>query len=104
MLYVTTRDKNEISTAYRTLGQDRGDDGGFFVPFQLPKLDRDLIDGLKNKTFGQNVADVLNLLFKARLDGWDVDFCIGRYPTKLVAMSHRIVFAEVLSGSLSPHT
>lgn len=95
MLYVTTRDKTNVCTAYRTLGQDRGDDGGFFVPFHMPKLDREQIEELKDKTFGQNVADVLNLLFKARLDGWDVDFCIGRYPTKLVTMSHRIVFAEV---------
>lgn len=95
MLYVTTRDKNEVSTAYRTLGQDRGESGGFFVPLQLPALSREQIEELKNRTFGQNVAEVLNLLFKARLDGWDVDFCIGRYPTKLVAMSHRIVFAEV---------
>ena len=95
MLYVTTRDKTDVSTAYRTLSQNRGDDGGFFVPFQMPNLDREQIEELKNKTFGQNVADILNLLFKARLDGWDVDFCIGRYPTKLVAMSHRIVFAEV---------
>lgn len=95
MLYVTTRDKSDVYTAYRTLGQNRGEDGGFFVPFQMPKLDREEIEKLKEKTFGQNVADILNLFFKARLDGWDVDFCIGRYPTKLVAMSHRIIFAEV---------
>ena len=95
MLYVTTRDKTNVCTAYRTLGQDRGEDGGLFVPFQLPALDREQLDDLRNKSFGQNVAEVLNLLFNARLDGWDVDFCIGRYPTKLVAMSHRIVFAEV---------
>ena len=95
MLYVTTRDKTNVNTAYRTLGTNRGDDGGFFVPFQMPKLTQEQLNDLKNKTFGQNVADILNLLFKARLDAWDVDFSIGRYPTKLVAMSHRIVFAEV---------
>lgn len=95
MLYVTTRDKNDAYTAYRTLGENRGKDGGFFVPFQNIKFTREQIDGLKEKTFGQNVADILNLFFNARMDGWDVDFCIGRYPTKLVTMSHRIVFAEV---------
>lgn len=95
MLYVTTRDKTDVYTAYRTLGQNRGEDGGFFVPFQMPHMDREQIQELKNKTFGQTVADVLNLLLNARLDSWDVDFCIGRYPTKLVAMSHKIVFAEV---------
>jgi threonine synthase len=34
------------------------------------------------------------MFFAARLDGWDVDCCIGRYPVKLVPMSHRIVLAE----------
>lgn len=95
MLYVTTRDKTNVCTAYRTLGRNRGDDGGFFVPFQMPKPDADQLAQLKDKSFGQNVADVLNLLFNARLDSWDVEFSVGRYPTKLVAMSHRIVFAEV---------
>lgn len=95
MLYVTTRDKNDAFTAYRALGEDRGPDGGFYVPFQLPHFDREQINELKNKSFGQNVADILNLMFSARLDGWDVDFCIGRYPTRQVAMSHRIVFAEL---------
>lgn len=94
MLYITTRDKTDAYTAYRTLSDNRGSDGGFFVPFQMPRLDRDAINSLKEKSFGQNVADILNLLFSARLDGWDVEFCIGRYPAKLVAMSHRIVFAE----------
>lgn len=94
MLYITTRNKHDVYTAYRTLNEDRGTDGGFFVPFQMPHVDRDAICALKDKSFGQNVADILNLLFSARMDGWDVDFCIGRYPTRLVAMSHRILFAE----------
>ena len=95
MLYVTTRGKADVYTAYRTLGQDRGEDGGFFIPFQLAPFTQEEILKLKEKSFGQNVADILNLFFNARLDGWDVDFSIGRYPTKLVAMSHRIIFAEV---------
>ena len=94
MLYVTTRNKNDAHTAHKTLTSDRGADGGFFVPFQMPVLSEDEIDALKDKTFGQCVADILNLFFSARLDGWDVDFAIGRYPIKLVPMSHRIVVAE----------
>ena len=94
MLYLTTRDKNDAYTAHRTLSDQRAPDGGFFVPRQMPVLDRSAIAALKDKTFGQNVADILNLLFSTRLDGVDVEFCIGRYPVKLVAMSHRIFFAE----------
>lgn len=64
------------------------------MPFQMPELNREQILALKDKTFGQIVADILNLFFSARLDGLDVDFCVGRYPVKLIAMSHRIVIGE----------
>ena len=94
MLYITTRNNNDAYTAYRTLGQGRGPDRGLFIPFQMPHLDKEQIYALREKSFGQNMADILNLFFKARLDGWDVDFCIGRYPAKLVPMSHRIMVAE----------
>ncbi len=94
MLYVTTRNKNDAHTAHKTLASDRGADGGFYVPFQMPVFSAEDLAALKDKAFGQCIADVLNLFFSARLDGWDVDFCIGRYPVKLIPMSHRIVVAE----------
>lgn len=94
MLYVTTRNKNDAHTAHKTLTTERAPDGGLYVPFQMPVMTKEDILALKNKSFGQCVADVLNIYFSARLDGWDVDFCIGRYPVKLVPMNHRIVVAE----------
>lgn len=94
MLYVTTRNKNDAHTAHKTLMCDRASDGGLYVPFQFPSVGADDLQQLKDKSFGQCVADILNSFFSARLDGWDVDFCIGRYPVKLVPMSHRIVVAE----------
>jgi len=94
VLYITTRNNNDAFTAHRTLGQGRGPDGGLFVPMQMPHVDEAYIRSLQDKTFGQNVADILNLFFKCRMDGWDIDFCLGRYPAKLVTMSHRIMVAE----------
>lgn len=94
MLYLTTRNNNDAFTPFRTLAQGRGPDGGLFVPFQMPCLDRAQICQLEEKTYGQNIADILNLFFNARMDGWDVDFCIGRFPFRLVPMSHRVMVAE----------
>ena len=95
MLYITTRDHSDAYTAHRVLGDNRAADGGMFLPMQMPVLSKEQISDLQNKTFGQNVADILNLFYKSRLDGWDIDFCIGRYASKLTAMSHRIYVAEV---------
>ena len=95
MLYITTRDHNDAYTAHRVLCENRAADGGMFLPMQMPKVSDEQISDLQNKTFGQNVADILNLFYKSRLDGWDIDFCIGRYSSKLTAMSHRACIAEV---------
>lgn len=95
MLYVTTRNKNDAYTAFRALNENRGPDGGLYVPFRIPKLEPSQIEGLKDQTFGQCVAQILNLFFSARLEGWDVDFSIGRSPAKLTPMSHRIMVGEL---------
>jgi len=94
VLYITTREKNDHFTAYRTLCNEYGPDGGLYIPFQKIKFSSDEIAQLKEKSFGQCTADILNTFFSARLDAWDVDFCIGRYPVKLVPMSHKIIVGE----------
>lgn len=95
MLYVTTRNTAEQYPALRTLGQNRGPDGGAFAPFRLPVFDREEIEGLKDLSFGGSMALVLNQLFLPRLDGVELDFALGRNPVKLTEMSHRIAVAEL---------
>ena len=94
MLYVTTRDSQDAYTAARSLSENRCPQGGFFVPMRLPSFDRRQIDALAEKSFSQNMAEILNLLFGTRLDGWGVEFGIGRYPVKLVPLNGKITVAE----------
>lgn len=94
MLYVTTRNNQDAYTSNRALCENRGPDGGMYVPFKMPAFSPAEIDALGEKAFGQRVADILNLLFGTRLTGWDVDFCIGRSATRLIPMSHRIAIGE----------
>lgn len=94
MLYATTRNNSDPVTAHRALTDLCAKDGGLYIPYRLPELSSEEIAALKDKTFGQAAADILNLFFGCRLDGWDVDFAIGRYPIRCVPMSHRIVIAE----------
>lgn len=49
---------------------------------------------MSQKSFGDNVAFILNTLFHTKLTGWDVDFCIGRYPVRLEPLKQRIIMAE----------
>ena len=94
MLYLTTRTLHDTYTAARAMSEDRGPDGGFFVPLKLPRLDRQQINGLADKSFSQNVADIINLFFPVQLDSWAVEFSIGRYPVKLISISSREMVAE----------
>lgn len=94
MLYITTRDDKDAYTAPRTWKSDRAPDGGMFVPFKIPSLEQDEINALKGKTFGQTVAEIINIFFSVRLTAWDVDFCIGKNPVKTVSMNHRLIVAE----------
>lgn len=94
MLYITTRDRNEVFTAARTLQQPTSENQGPYVPFRFPAYNSDEIAALKEKSFGQCIADLLNRFFTAQLTGWDVDFSIGRNPVKIVTLDRRTPIAE----------
>ena len=94
MLYLTTRTLHDTYTPARAMSEDRGPDGGFFVPMKLPGLDRQQVKGLANKSFSQNVADIVNRFFSTQLDSWAVEFSIGRYPVKLIPIGSRETVAE----------
>ena len=104
MLYITTRHGDDAYTAYRALTNDVGPDGGGFVPFRLPALSTEEILNLKDKTFNQIVAEILNMFFALRLNGLDLDLIVGKGTARLVPMNHRIIVAELWhnqNGSLS---
>lgn len=69
-------------------------DGALFVPFRMPQLSTEEILALKDRSFCQNIAQILNLFFGCGLTGWDVEFIIGRTPVKFHTITHRIFVAE----------
>ena len=92
MLYATTRNKTDTYTAHRALWEDRAPDGGFFVPFRMPAVD---IQRVKDGSFSDAVADVLNLFFSAGITAWDIDCAIGKSAAKIIAMPHRVLLAQL---------
>lgn len=94
MLYVTTRVKGDTFTSAHALNENRGPEGGFFVPMRLPSLSESEILAMGEKPFGQNMADAVNPLFGTRLDGWAMEFAVGRYPVKLLNAGNRTLIAE----------
>lgn len=94
MLYVTTRNNRDAFTSNRALTENRCPEGGHYLPFRHPLFPEEELAALLDKSPGQCIAEILNLLFRAKLTGWDVDFCIGRHPVRLENLQHRILLAE----------
>lgn len=99
MLYATTRSNAVVETAYKAIHLDCASDGGLFAPFRLPKLEKGDILALADRSFGQNMAEILNAFFGCSLTGWDVEFSVGRNPVKMHTITHRILIAEVWHNS-----
>lgn len=95
MLYISTRNHTDSFTAYRALREKCAPDGGMFLPLRFPKFSKEEITQYTHKSFGQTVADILNLFFSAKLTAWDVECCIGRNPVRLQVMNHRLVLAQI---------
>lgn len=94
MLYITTRNNRDAYTAQRVLRENRGPDGGMYLPFRPPSFSQAELDALGEKSFNQCVAELLNRMFNTKLTGWDVEFCTGRYPVRLESLRNRIIMAE----------
>lgn len=95
MLYVTSRDRSDAFTAYKTLCSDTASDGGLYVPYILPELEAADLHKMSTQTYGETVAQILNIFFSAKLTGWDVDLCIGKNPVKTVPVGRKVIIAEI---------
>ena len=94
MLYVTTRSDTDHYTANRALMEMRAPDGGLYLPMQIPCWSPEQIQDMKNHTFFENFAQILNGFFSVHLSDWDVKICFGRNPIAMVSVGPRISVAE----------
>lgn len=104
MLFVSTRNKTDSFTAYRVLQSDRASDGGCFAPFRLPHFSEEEITALKDKSFSEIVAGILNTFFSRNITSWDVEFSIGRTPFRLEKIGQKVTFAELWHNSASNYS
>ena len=101
MLYATTRSKTDTYTAHRALMEDKAPDGGFFIPFRMPMVQS---DKLKDCTFSDAVAEILNLFFSTGITPWDVDCCIGKSAANILAMPHRVLLVQLWNNLKGDYT
>lgn len=99
MLYRTTRSKHDVVTAYKTVHTDCYVDGGLFLPFRMPKVNKVQIEELTDSSATQTIANVLNELFSCALTAWDVEVAIGRNPIRMATVGRQITAVEHWLGN-----
>lgn len=90
MLFATTRSKTETYTAHRVLHTNTAPDGGFYIPHRMPILEKSQILRLREQSFSQSVAQILNLFYGKEYTAWDIDCCIGRNAADVVAGNQKV--------------
>lgn len=93
MLYVTTRGEREIFTGHWAMTNDP--DKGQTIPRQEPRFDGEFA----RRTFNQNIAYVLDLLYRENISAWDVDLALGKHPMEIAELGSRTLEARLWWGS-----
>lgn len=99
MLYATTRGKHDVVTAYKAAHTDCYSDGGLYVPFRMPKFQKEQLEQLADTTPAQIIADVLNLFFSCDLTASDVERAAAHRPVECVTLGRRLLAAELWHNS-----
>ena len=93
MLYVTTRGEREVFTGHWAMTHDP--DKGQTIPRQEPEFD----GNFAGRTFNQNIAYVLDALYRERISAWDVDMALGKRPLVIADLNSRTLEARLCWGS-----
>ena len=93
MLYVTTRGEREIFTGREAM--TKNPDRGQIIPKQGLKFD----GAFAQRSFNENIAYVLELLYGENITPWDVDLALGKRPMEVVELGSRTLEARVWWGT-----
>ena len=64
MKYISTRDKTVSLTASQAIAQGLARDGGLLTPEYLPQINAAFLEGLREKTYGQQAVAVMKLFLE----------------------------------------
>lgn len=94
MLYMTTRDSHDASTAFKALSTDTAPDGGLYIPYRLCAYTPEELEDFVRHGFTETVARILNHFFSTQLNGWDIEFCLGRNSIKCLNPGRKILAVQ----------
>lgn len=95
MLYLSCKNAHDTYTAHKTIHSDFASDGGLYLPFRLPVLDKERISALQFHSVCRNMADILNLFFSTGLTEVELEFALGRSSSRVCTMNHHVVMGEL---------
>ena len=77
MYYTSTRNKDLRVTASEAITKGISDEGGLFVPCEIPKLTRDDIDALIPLSYKERAKKILSL-YLTDFTEEEIDYCVDQ--------------------------
>lgn len=94
MLYKATRNNLDTFTSHRSLYLNKAADGGFLLPMNTPVFLKTQIEQMRKQELLQNTAQILNVLFDARLTAWDLESVVGKVPLKQISCGQKTAVVQ----------
>lgn len=94
MRYMTTRADQETDAIMEVLSSSVAPDGGLYIPCSVSAYTHADLESFVQLGFAETVAKILNQFFSAQLNGWDIEFCLGRNPIKYTNPGRKVLAVQ----------
>ena len=98
MNYTSTRNKNEVVTAAKAIAQGISPEGGLYVPENLPKLTKEQIMALCDKSYAQRAYDIFKLFLTDFTDE-EIQHCVTNAYGKNFDTENIADISHLLTGT-----
>ena len=98
MNYTSTRNKNEVVTAAKAIAQGISPEGGLYVPENLPKLTKEQVMALCDKSYAQRAFDIFKLFLTDFTDE-EIQHCVTNAYGKNFDTENIADISHLLTGT-----
>ncbi len=101
MKFYSTRNKKNIVTLKEAILQGIADDGGLFMPTEIPRQTQSFFRDIRKRTFTEVANRIANLFFRDDIPSRDIESIVLSafdFESPLIPLNHRLSVLELFHG------